>query len=100
MVNQKYLSTLKDKFYKVLCLFEEKNEGLTKYIDSLIYELYGLYYLLDGENQSKVTTLMCILEHMYDDSLQVDGNLEEIRREIFHSMSLIEKIKVIENGTL
>lgn len=100
MITQRYISTLKDKLYKVLCLFEENNLGLTIYIDTLIYEVYGLYYLVEEPDEAKITSLICILEHFYDDSLQPVPDLTEIRREVFHSMSLVEKIKVIENGTL
>ncbi|MGM7720496.1 hypothetical protein [Metabacillus sp. Hm71] len=90
-LTKEYVKSLKDKFYKLLCLFEERNTGLTQYIDSLNYEIYGLQYLVDKDKTQSVISLICILEHFYDDSLHPEVDLKVIRREIFHCMDLIEK---------
>jgi len=90
-----YSESLKNSFYKILCLFEEKNQGLTQYIGSLIYELHGLKYLLADE--SKLISLIAIAEHLYDDSLQADVDLSEIKREVFHCIDMIEKMRLADD---
>ncbi|MFO1442803.1 hypothetical protein KDN24_06190 [Bacillus sp. Bva_UNVM-123] len=91
-VSQQYYNTLKNKLFKILCLFEEKNHGLTQFIDSLIYELYGLQYLIENDKYDSITSIIAILEHFYDDSLQSEVSIGVIRREVFHCMDLIQKL--------
>lgn len=95
MEYKNYSESLKNSCFKILCLFEENNKGLTQYIDSLIYELHGLQYLLaDG---SKLISLISILEHFYDDSLQADFDISVIRREVFHCIDMIEKMRLADD---
>lgn len=91
MINSEYIKTLKNRIYKILCLFEEKNEGLTQYIESLIYELYGLQYLIGDQKYQVIISITCILEHFYDDSFMTEYDIPTIRREVFHCLDLIEK---------
>jgi len=92
-----YVSYLKDGFFKILCLFEEKNQGLSRYIESFSYELYGLQYLIDDKKE--IITLLSILEHFYDDSLAPEPDIKIIRGEVFHCISLINKMfKVGDNS--
>lgn len=91
MITIEYINSLKNKFYKMLCLFEENNEGLSQNIDSLSYEIYGLQYLVEKEKIPALISLISILEHFYDDSLQPSVDIKVIKREVFHCMDLIEK---------
>lgn len=86
-----YIDNLKDRVFKVLPLMEECNDGVSSYIDSLIYEVYGLYYIVNEKEQSVIVTLLSILEHFYDDSIQPELDLVQIRREVFHCLTLIDK---------
>lgn len=90
-VNNKYIKYLKGGFFKCLCLFEEKNEGLSAYIKSFNYELYGLYYLLEDENDT-IITLLSILKHLYENSFEFEPDLKLIRSEVFHCINLVDKI--------
>lgn len=90
-LHKKYVKYLIDSFFKCLCLFEENNEGLTKYIDSLKYELEGLKNLVEDEYQDVVQILINILEHFYDDSLEPEPDLKRIRSEVFRCTNLISK---------
>jgi len=90
-ITNEYVTSLINKFYKLLCLFEEENIGLPQNIDSLIYEIYGLQYLVEENQIPTVVTLISILEHFYDDSLQSTVDIKVIKREVFHCMDLIEK---------
>ncbi|MGG3987519.1 hypothetical protein [Bacillus smithii] len=99
MKKKNYFAYLIDQFYKVLCLFEEKNLGLTTFIDSLSYEIYGLQYRVkNNESRVIIDSLLNILEHLYDDSLQAEYDLKVIKREIFHCTSLVEKMRDKEFG--
>lgn len=89
-LSKNYNVYLKGEFYKCLCLFEEKNEGLTAFISTLQYEFYGLQY--KKINLATFDTLTNILEHFYDDSLGSEYDIATIRRECFHCMSLVDKL--------
>jgi hypothetical protein len=86
-----YVNTLKNKVFKILPLFESNNIGLPQYIDSLIYEIYGLQYVIEKEYHYAITTLNSILEHFYDDSVQPEVDIKQIRREVLHCLDFIEK---------
>lgn len=83
---------LKDKNFKILYLFEEQNEGLSTYIHSFIYELEGLRYRVNRQQDSILQTIISDLEHMYSDSLSPSPDIDIIRREIFGHMSLFNKL--------
>lgn len=89
-LSDNYKDYLKGEFYKCLCLFEEDNEGLSIFISTLLYEVYGLQY--KNVNPSILDTLSNILEHFYDDSLGAEYDIETIRRECFHCMKLINRL--------
>lgn len=89
-LHNSYIKYLINSFYKCLCLFEEGNEELTKYIDSFSYEIYGLKYTVEDEYQDVIQTLINILEHFYDDSLEPLPDLDVIKREAFRCINLIE----------
>ena len=89
-LSKDYSTYLKGEFYKCLCLFEEQNEGLTAFISTFSYEVYGLQY--KNVNLTTLDTITNILEHFYDDSLASDYNINTIRRECFHCISLVDKL--------
>lgn len=78
--------------YKVYPFFIENNEGLTTYIDSLIYEFKGRIHDLNDIQASMMQTIIDIHEHFYDDSLAPEPDLHIIRREWLNCMNLIDKI--------
>lgn len=83
---------LQGKIFKIFMFFNEGNEGLTTYIDSLIYELEGLESSLNKKQYSILKTVVSILEHFSDDSIAPDPDLGVIRREWLNCMSLIDKM--------
>lgn len=90
-IPKEYVEYLKGGFYKCLCLFEEANEGLSSYINSFSYEVYGLQYLID-EKKEIVITLLSVLEHFYDDSFEPKPDIKIIRSEVFRCINLINKL--------
>jgi len=89
-ISVEYVDYLKDRFYETLCLFEEKNDGLSRYIESFSYELYGLQYLV--KDTKSIITMLSILEHFYDDSLAPEPNIKVIRGEVFRCISLVNRM--------
>lgn len=89
-----YLETLKNRLFKIIPLFEENNEGIYKYIDSLLFELYGMIYVVEGfEDNSMFLSLIATLESLLDESLVAEYNIPLIRREVFKCLSIIKKIQ-------
>lgn len=92
-----YVKRLKNSIFKILPLFEEGNDGLTQYLDSLIYELCGLHNMLENDKSSTLLSVIAILEHFYDDSLSANVDINLIRREVLHCLDIIDKTFVGEN---
>jgi hypothetical protein len=91
-----YLHKLVDKIYKILCLYEEGNEGLTKNIHSLIFELNGLTHVVKNMLSADYIVLLATLESLYDEALiadkQDDDSYNLFRREVFKCISIVKKI--------
>lgn len=89
-----YLEGLKGKIYKILPLIEEENEGVYHYVDSLIFELYGLQYVIDGVSESQTyISLLSGLEALPDELIVSENNFNFIRSEIFKMIGLVEKLQ-------
>jgi hypothetical protein len=89
-----YLSKLKNRLFKILPLFEEKNDGLYLYIDSLCFELYGLQYVVNGIEQSNVYIgLLATLESLLDESIIHEKGDKFIRSEILRIVNVVDKLK-------
>lgn len=91
-VTKTHVEKLKGKVFKVLYLFEDENEGLTTYIHSTMYELEGLRRRVNVTQESMLLSVISGLEHMYDDSLAPDPDIEVIKREVMGYMSLLDKM--------
>jgi hypothetical protein len=88
-----YLKVLKDRVFKIIPLIEEENDGLFKYIDSLVFELYGLRYVIDGVKDShNYISLMSTLEAIQDEMIINEKDFSFIRSEVFKSLGTIEKL--------
>ncbi|MGD7047082.1 hypothetical protein FZC83_02365 [Rossellomorea marisflavi] len=88
-----YLTVLKNRVFKILPLAEENNEGLPKYLDSLLFELYGLQYVIDGVKDShNYISLMSTLEAVQLEIIEPDIALEFLRSEILKSLNIIDKL--------
>jgi hypothetical protein len=100
---KEYVEKLIDRTYKILPLYEEENEGLSKNIQSLLFELNGLPYVVDGVLDSDYIILLATLESIYDETI-VHTNDEEahslIKREVFKCVNIVKKIgeSITESG--
>jgi len=95
-ITKAHLQTIQGKIFKLLPLFQSKNDGLTRYIDSLIREFKGLQYYLNETQRSMMISISSFLEVMYDDSLEPNPDISRIKREVFGLTNLMDKI--IEKG--
>jgi len=86
---ENYLNFLINKIYKILCLREEENEVPIKYMQSLQRELTGNQSLIvelkyDANFLSLLNKIEYLIYHKMD--------LSDFRKDIFDSISLINKI--------
>jgi hypothetical protein len=88
-----YLTVVKDRVFKILPLIEEENEGLFKYIDSLVFELYGLQYVIHGLIDShNYLSLLATLEAIQDELIVQNKDFSFIRSEILRSLGTVDKL--------
>ena len=90
-ITPSHVNYLRKKVFKILPLFEEENKGLSKYIYSLIYEIYGLRSLVGEDYKPQFDSILSILSHLYEDSSKANIDLVLIRSEVFHCSDLIKK---------
>ena len=81
-----------DDVFKILPLYEDKNDYLPVYIDSLIFKLRGIE-IDDSECNEEYASMLIILNSLRIEikSLEFDNQLT-IKREVFKSINMIKKI--------
>lgn len=89
-ITQAYKKFLKGEFYKCLCKFEKKEDGLANLISLLLYEVKGLQYV--AKNSVSVIRLSSILERFNIDVAEENPNITVIRKMVFKSMDLIDSL--------
>jgi len=88
-----YLISLKDRIFKILPLFEEENDGLFKYIDSLSHEMCGLQNLVVVLNNNYLyLSVLGTLESLLDEAVSSDYDLKMVRSDVFRCMTCIDKL--------
>ena len=88
---QKYMRGLVDRFFKILPLWEDKEESLPEYLDSLLLELEGfngLMYALHDDRD--FVTLLAILRYFID---YPETNTHTVKREVFRAISICNKLR-------
>lgn len=93
--NQKlivYLNSVVNSVFKILPLYEEKNIGVSTYIESLLFELYGLENAVDIEYSYEYISLLSNLESVKLEILREDGKKHVIKREIFKCINIIKNM--------
>lgn len=86
-----YLSSLIDRFYKILPLKEEAEPSLYGYMDSFIRELTGfesLFHSFHGD--PRFISLISILQYMVDNP---DCPVDIVRKEVFHAISICKCLR-------
>lgn len=91
-ITKKHIETVTGKIWKILPLFEDKNEGVGVYIDSLIYELEGLSNRLNEQQNSMLQSITDVLRRLGEESVVPEPDLKVIRREVLGCTSLFNKM--------
>ena len=55
-----YLDTLINSVFKILPLYEEENVGIVTYVESLLFELYGLDKVFDIKDSYEYVSILSI----------------------------------------
>lgn len=87
----KYLRGLVDRFFKILPLWEDREESLPTYLESLKLELVGFDGLMKAINDDKdFVSLISILQYLIDNP---DTNVRTVKREVFRAISICNKLR-------
>lgn len=94
-----YLNTVVNSVYKILPLYEEENVGLEIYIESLLFELYGLDKVVEMERSHEYVSLLSILESVKAEINKEDSKKSTIKREVFKCINIIKSmVAKLEEG--
>jgi hypothetical protein len=89
------------RFFKILPLFEESNEGLQSYVESLMFEMNGLYWTIEEiQANGNYLSLLATLESICDEiAINDEYSQAIIKREVFRSIEIIKQLKpTVESG--
>lgn len=88
-----YFKSLVDHFFKILPMREDGEESLPTYIRSLQIELIGCKdFIPELQDDADYLTLLGLLQYMADNP---DCSVREVRREVFHAISICNKLKAV-----
>lgn len=87
-----YLESLVNNVFKVLPLYEEENVGVSIYIDSLLFEVYGLDKVVPIESSYEYLTILSTIESIKSEMEKEDSSKKVIRREVFKCINIIKNM--------
>lgn len=88
-----YYKSLRGKFFKILPLYESSNDGLSRYIASLVLEMEGFLYRIESvEATQEMLSIIATADSLYDISLFMDVSHEEVKSEIFKCLSVVNRL--------
>ena len=94
-----YLNKVVHSVFKILPLYEEQNEGVKTYIESLLFELYGLENTIAMKHSYEYLSLLSTLESVKDEISKEDSKKKVIKRELFKCINIIKNmIGKLEEG--
>lgn len=88
-----YLDNLINSIFKILPLYEEKNEGIVSYVESLLFEMYGLEKTLPISQSYEYISLLSTIESLKKEIEKRSDNKRVVKREVFKSISIVKNIK-------
>lgn len=85
-----YLKSLVDRFFKILPLWEDQEETLPEYLDSLAVELSGFREMMFAlSNDHDFVTLIAIVKYLANNP---DTSVRTVKREVFRAISICNKL--------
>jgi len=93
--NQKlvvYLNSVVNSVFKILPLYEEQNVGVKTYIESLLFEFYGLEEAIAIEHSYEYISLLSTLESVKKEVSKENSRKPVVKREIFKCINIIKNM--------
>ncbi|AZU98933.1 hypothetical protein PQE68_gp216 [Bacillus phage vB_BanS_Sophrita] len=87
-----YLNSVVNSVFKILPLYEEGNIGVDTYIESLLFELYGLNEAVNIEHSSEYISLLSTLESVKTEIGKTNSRKAIIKREIFKCINIVKNM--------
>jgi hypothetical protein len=87
-----YLNTVVNSVFKILPLYEEDNVGLETYVESLLFELYGLDKVVSMDNSYEYISLLSTLESVKMEVVKEDSKKTTVKREVFKCINIIKNM--------
>jgi hypothetical protein len=87
-----YLNTVVNSVFKILPLYEEKNVGLETYVESLLFELYGLEKVVSMDSSYEYVSLLSTLESVKMEVVKEDSKKTTVKREVFKCINIIKNM--------
>lgn len=87
-----YLNSVVNSVFKILPLYEEQNVGVKTYIESLLFELYGLEDAVALEHSYEYISLLSTLESVKKEVAKPDSKKTIIKREVFKCINIIKNM--------
>ncbi len=89
-----YFDSLINSVFKILPLYEEENIGVETYIESLLFELYGLEKVIDIRDSHEYISLLSTLESVKEEVVKSGSEKRVIKREIFKCIGIVKSVMV------
>jgi hypothetical protein len=87
-----YLNTVVNSVFKILPLYEENNVGLETYVESLLFELYGLDKVVSMDNSYEYISLLSTLESVKTEVIKEDSKKATVKREVFKCINIVKNM--------
>lgn len=87
-----YLNSVVNSVFKILPLYEEQNVGVEIYVESLLFELYGLEESIEIEHSYEYISLLSTLESVKKEVAKDDSKKSIIKREVFKCINIIKNM--------
>lgn len=85
-----YMRSLVDRFFKILPMWEEGEETIPTYLDSMLIELSGFRSMMFAlHHDHDFVTLIAIVQYLIDNP---ETTLRTVRREVFRAISICNKL--------
>lgn len=94
-----YLNSVVNNVFKILPLYEENNVGVKTYVESLLFELYGLDKVVDVKYGYEYMSLLAILKSVELEVAKEDSKKAVVKREVFKCINIIKNmVAKLEEG--
>ena len=88
-----YFNSMVGKVFKVLPLYDEGNLGINTYIESLLFELYGLQKaVVLADIEKDYVSLVSTLESVESELAKIDINKQVLKRELFKCIDIVKNM--------